>query len=96
MKRYIIFSIITLFTCLVTKAQIIVTGTVVDAENEPLIGVNILEEGTTNGNITDINGRYSITVANANSKLSYSYISYKTVTQAVGNRKVIRDSREID
>lgn len=53
MKRYIIFSIITLFTCLVTKAQIIVTGTVVDAENEPLIGVNILEEGTTNGNITD-------------------------------------------
>lgn len=54
MKRYIIFSIITLFTCLVTKAQIIVTGTVVDAENEPLIGVNILEEGTTNGNITDI------------------------------------------
>ena len=96
MKRYIIFSIITLFTCLVTKAQIIVTGTVVDAENEPLIGVNILEEGTTNGNITDLNGRYSITVANANSKLSYSYISYKTVTQTVGNRKVINVTLQED
>ena len=58
-------------------------------KNEPLIGVNIQEEGTTNGSISDVNGQYSITVAGIDSKLSFSFISYKTIVEKVGNRTVI-------
>ena len=63
MKRNIIFSLVVFFFCLTANAQIKVRGTIVDDKNEPLIGVNIQEEGTTNGSISDVNGQYSITVA---------------------------------
>ncbi len=89
MKRNIIFSLIVSFFCLAANAQIKVRGTIVDDKNEPLIGVNIKEEGTTNGSISDVNGQYSITVDGINSKLSFSFISYKTIVEKVGNRTVI-------
>ena len=89
MKRNIIFSLIVFFFCLTVNAQIKVRGTIVDDKNEPLIGVNIQEEGTTNGSISDVNGQYSITVAGIDSKLSFSFISYKTIVEKVGNRTVI-------
>jgi len=44
-------------------AQTTVTGVVTDATGEALIGVNILESGTTNGAISDLDGSYSITVS---------------------------------
>ncbi|MCB0503490.1 MAG: carboxypeptidase-like regulatory domain-containing protein, partial [Bacteroidetes bacterium] len=44
-------------------AQMSVSGTVSDADGEPLIGVNIVEKGTTNGTVTDLDGNYSIKVA---------------------------------
>jgi len=65
-----------------------VTGIVTDQYNEPLIGVNIIEVGTTNGTITDFNGRYSIEVPST-AKLQFKYISYTTVEQVVGNRTAI-------
>ena len=89
MKRNIIFSLVVFFFCLTANAQIKVRGTIVDDKNEPLIGVNIQEEGTTNGSISDVNGQYSITVAGIDSKLSFSFISYKTIVEKVGNRTVI-------
>src|SRR5690554_1302342 len=41
-----------------------ITGTVVDAFGEAIIGANIIEEGTTHGTVTDVNGRFSLDVAN--------------------------------
>ena len=55
-----------------------VTGQVMDATDMPLIGVNVMEEGTTNGTITDFDGNYTLTVS-AGAKVSFSYIGYKTV-----------------
>ncbi len=56
-----------------------VTGTVVDADtNEPLIGVSVLETGTTNGIITDIDGNFTITVTEG-AKLQLSYVGYSTL-----------------
>ena len=52
-----------------------VTGTVVDAAGEPVIGANIIEKGTTNGTVTDYDGKFSITVDN-NAVLHISYIGY--------------------
>ena len=56
-----------------------VTGLVLDAKtSEPLIGVSILEVGTTNGIITDIDGHFTITVQKE-AQLQFSYVGYKTV-----------------
>lgn len=54
-----------------------VTGKVVDAKGEPLIGVSVLEAGTTNGTITDVDGRFTLNVGKQ-STLELSYIGYKT------------------
>ncbi len=53
-----------------------VSGTVVDVNGEPIIGANILEKGTTNGTITDIDGNFSLNVANAGATLTVSFIGY--------------------
>lgn len=54
-----------------------VTGTVMDAKGEAVIGANIIEKGTTNGTVTDVNGGFSLTVEN-NGILQVSYIGYLT------------------
>lgn len=54
-----------------------IKGQIVDAKsNEPLIGVNITVEGTSNGTISDIDGRFTLSVA-ANAVLKISYIGYQ-------------------
>lgn len=55
-----------------------VSGTVVDkTSGEPLIGVSVIEDGTTNGNVTDLDGNFTLTV-NKNAKLKLSYVGYAT------------------
>ena len=56
-----------------------VKGTVVDAKGEPLIGVSILEKGTNNGTITDIDGNFTLSVAEG-ATIEVSYIGYKTLS----------------
>ena len=68
-------------------AQNQVTGTVTDKTGMPLPGVNVLEVGTTNGNITDVDGKYSINVAEG-STLRFSYIGFVSQDIKV-NRNVI-------
>ena len=55
-----------------------ITGQVVDAKGEPLIGVSILVKGTTDGAITDLDGNYKIVTKSNNPVIVYSYIGYKT------------------
>ena len=50
-----------------------VTGTIVDARNIPMAGVNVLEKGTTNGVITSNDGKYSITVSSKNNPCLFIY-----------------------
>ena len=68
-------------------AQNRVTGTVTDKTGAPLPGVNVLEVGTTNGNITDIDGKYSINVGKGKT-LQFSYIGF-TTQEIVVDRNVI-------
>lgn len=56
-----------------------VRGTVTDISGEPIIGANILLEGTSTGTITDYDGNFTIQ-APANGSLHFSYIGYKTQT----------------
>ncbi|WP_370039508.1 carboxypeptidase-like regulatory domain-containing protein [Parabacteroides sp. AF48-14] len=78
-RRYAYLLII--FLCIiniggVSAQNLPITGKVVDMSGEPLIGVNVLQKGTTNGSITDINGEYSISVSGKNVVLVFSYIGY--------------------
>ena len=67
------------------QQKTIVTGVVTDAQQEPMIGVNIMEKGTSNGTITDIDGKFSISVA-PDATLFFSYIGYTTVELSRNNR----------
>lgn len=71
------------------KQQITVTGTVSDASGATLPGVNIIEKGTENGTITDVNGGYSITVAGPEATLVYSFVGYLPEEVVVGSRTTI-------
>lgn len=100
--RNILLSILFLsLSCLAANGQIKIQGIVTDSQNEPLVGVNIMEKGTTNGVITDMNGAYMITVSSTKSELIFSYISYNTVTLQVKEVKNINvtmteDSETLD
>jgi len=65
-------------------AQITVTGMVTTEDDQPVIGATVLEEGTSNGVVTSIDGMYSITVAGPESVLRYSYVGLETTTRTVG------------
>ena len=70
-------------------AQQTVSGKIIDSDGEPMIGVNILEVGTSNGTITDFDGLYSITVAGPTAVLDISYTGYESISETVGNRTTI-------
>ena len=52
-----------------------VTGLVVDAAGEPIIGASVVEKGTTNGNITNVDGKFTLTVKTG-AILQISYVGY--------------------
>lgn len=91
MKTRILFLLAFVAFCSTTAmAQIQVKGTVVSAnDSEPMIGVAILESGTTNGCITDLNGNYTIQVKNSNATLNVSFVGCKTQNIKVNGRNVI-------
>ncbi len=63
----------------------------VTSEEDPngLPGVNIVEAGTTNGTVTDINGDFSLEVSSGDAKIIFSSVGYVTEEIEVGNRSVI-------
>lgn len=82
-----------LFVCLVplsALAQTIqLTGTVTDTKGESLIGASVLEKGTTNGCITDIDGNFTLTVS-PNATMIISYVGYVTQEIALNGQKNIK------
>lgn len=72
------------FASVSVSAQRTISGTVTDTEGEPLIGANVLEAGTSNGTITDIDGTYSISVAD-DATLLFSFTGFASQQVAVGS-----------
>ena len=60
MRINLISILLGLFTTQSFAQKITITGIVKDQSGEPLIGVNVMEKGTTNGSITDMDGKYSV------------------------------------
>ena len=66
-----------------------VTGTITDDTGAPLPGVNVVEKGTTNGTLTDANGKFKLTVKGATSVLSISFIGYASQEIVVGSQNTL-------
>lgn len=80
-------------------AQRVVTGMVTDKTGLPLIGVNVVEKGTTNGNITGEDGKYSLTIENGK-VIVFSYIGFLsqeiTADKSVINVVLEEDSKALE
>lgn len=78
----------------------VLTGIVTDEFGEPVIGANVVEKGTTNGTVTDLDGNFTLQVSN-NSVLQITYIGYILNEMATKNQKQIKvvlkeDSQSLD
>lgn len=77
-----------------------VTGTITDANGEPVIGANVMVKGTGNGTITDVDGHFNLDV-HGNDVLEISYIGYTTTSVKVGSQKhlqvkLVEDTKLLD
>lgn len=76
-------------TAIAQIAPIGITGKVTDVNGNPIPGVNIVVQGTTNGTTTDGEGHYSLQVADDNAVVVFSFIGFVTQNVPVGGRTVI-------
>ena len=84
----------------IQQQTITVSGVVMGNDGEPLMGVNVVEKGTTNGPITDLDGKYTLNVG-PNAVLQFSYIGYVSSDIAVNGQRTVNvtmkeDSQNLD
>jgi iron complex outermembrane receptor protein len=85
--KHIYFLMLILFSINLSLAQN-VTGVISDSSGIPLPGVNVLEKGTTNGVVSDIDGRYTITIGN-NPTLIFSFVGFDSQVIVVNNQTTL-------
>ncbi|MDD6000607.1 MAG: TonB-dependent receptor [Bacteroidales bacterium] len=97
MRQFFLLGLLTLLFPFALSAQnITVSGKVFDAStNEPLVGVTVVQTGTQNGTITDIDGNYNISVP-SDASLTFSYIGYITNTVFVNGKSTLPVSLDPD
>jgi len=88
MKKHLLTCFVMLLGSVALFAQNKITGRVVDATGQGVIGASVIEKGTGNGAITDLDGNYSITVGQG-ATLVASSIGYKDQESVVGSSSVI-------
>ena len=94
MKRTFFLTCLFLMACLGMQAQNLqVSGTVISKSDDlPVIGATVLEKGTTNGTITDFDGKFSLTVKQG-AEIVVSYVGFKSQTlkaNSVLNRRSLK------
>lgn len=91
--KWLLFALFVLMNIGGSVAQVgkvSITGVVVDELGEPMVGVNVVVKGTTNGTVTDLDGKYSVSVStNEKAIFVYSFIGYKSQEILVGNQRQI-------
>ena len=97
-KRYIVL-LCMLVVASASFAQIIVKGTVKGEDNLSIPGVNVLIKGTTNATVTDLDGKFSISVPSEKSVLVFSFVGMKSQDVAVGKNRnleiVLKENSEV-
>lgn len=87
-KKLTLFLVLSL-SCMMAFAQKTITGSIVDEKGETMIGVSVAVKGTTNGTITDINGKFTLNNVRDDATITTSYVGYLPQETTVGNRSVI-------
>ena len=100
MKQYLLTLFCLCVSMIALAQQNSITGTVVDAHREPIIGASVLEKGTSNGTITNLDGEYSLKVS-PGAILVFSYIGYKTQeipvnTKVNVNVTLVEDAEQLE
>ena len=96
-KSLIAAFLLTFVCTAMVQAQVTASGTVTEASNgEPIIGASVLEEGTTNGTITDFDGNFTLNVSEG-AKLTISYVGFKpqTLPAAAGMQVALSEDSEL-
>jgi TonB-linked SusC/RagA family outer membrane protein len=101
LRKRAAFMLVFMLCANVLFAQQKISGTVTDASNEPLTGVNVVIKGTSQGTVTDFNGAYSLEVPGSASVLEFTFVGFVTQQLTVGARSLINvtlaeDSRSLD
>ncbi len=78
----------------VAMAQNRVSGVIRDAQGEPLVGVSVVEAGTQNGTVTDVDGRYSLDVKRG-ARLNVSYIGFEPQTITAGESVTLQEDNQL-
>jgi|WetSurMetagenome_2_1015567.scaffolds.fasta_scaffold00002_69 TonB-dependent starch-binding outer membrane protein SusC len=93
-----LFMIIALLLLLGSNAlaQVNVTGKVIDTDNQPVVGANIVIKGTTTGTMTGIDGKFVISAPSASSIIVVSFIGYVAQEFVVGNNSVLNITLQSD
>jgi TonB-linked SusC/RagA family outer membrane protein len=86
---YLLTLLWSVWNCAVFAQTLPVSGTILDENGEALIGVTVHLKGTSVGTVSDVNGQYTIAVANEKSVLQFSYIGYETRETQVGTQRTI-------
>lgn len=90
MKNFFLLSVALIMSFQLIAQPRRISGTILDSKDKSaMIGANIMEKGTSNGTITDINGKFSLNVSSSNSILVISSIGYTTLEVNVGNNSVL-------
>lgn len=91
MKRSLLIYLLALLCPLLTYGQgrITVTGTVLDAYKDGVPGATVLEKGTTNGTVTNLDGQFTIQVSDPNATLEISFIGYKPQQIALAGKTTV-------
>ncbi len=85
-RRASLFILMSLLSVVTFAQSRSVSGLVKDAAGEPMIGVNVLVKGTTNGTITDFDGKFTLTNVGEKGALVISYIGYQTQEVAIAGK----------
>ena len=96
-KSLLVAFLLTVFSAVSMHAQFVASGTIVEAAtDEPIIGASVLEEGTSNGTITDFDGNFELTVQ-AGAQITVSYVGFKpqTLSAAAGMQIRLAEDSEV-
>jgi len=86
-----------LLQCFIGLAQEqVITGKITDKDNISLSGASVIEKGTKNGSMANMDGEYSITLKNANAILEFHYMGFKTVEISTTGKTIINVQMETD
>ena len=83
----IFVSLLFIFTCFVSNAQLKISGQIVDTNNEPLPYVNVYFKNTTNGMTTDFDGRFQLTSQKNRGRIEISFVGYETLSLKFSPKK---------